>query len=105
MKIENYQEMPAGAYEYAIFDVDFEGKNFMPLRGFALCKSKIGHFYVKSPAFKDNRISLGKQYVPAIDLNSEKGKAFSEKILQLLQPVIDRQKPKEPSFSEQEIPF
>lgn len=111
MEIVNYQKMDAGAYEHAIFDVYLGEKWGMALKGFCLCKSKQGNFYVKSSQFKDKRVLLGQQYIEAVDMKSERGKEFCKKILELLQPFIekdqsaDARKPINTGYEQEAIPF
>lgn len=98
MEIQNFKKQPSGSYEEAIFDVVLG--NGLVLNGFCLCKSKNGHFYVKSSTFKDKRVLGDKPYVQSVDLMSPIGKDFAGKILAQLQDKLSESE----SFSS-ECPF
>ena len=98
MKIENYEEQPAGGYCLGIFDVYLENMH-LTFRKMKICISKQGtHFlgYPSMPAPDDG--SGNKVWIPFYEFSSEKKKEFEDKVYQELGTIIKgpivRYKPK-----------
>lgn len=95
MEILNFEEQPKGSYHLALFDVFFGQVWGLTLRKFKLCRNKTGHFYFQSPCFKKGELDGKALWGNYVDFNAEKGKDFSNTVMQLLKPHIDRIKQSE----------
>lgn len=89
MEILNFEKAIEGKYELATFDLDFGAKWGMTIFKFKLYKSKNGHYYFKSPAYKAGELNGKPNWKPYVDFYGEKGKDFNNSVLELLKPFID----------------
>lgn len=89
MQILNYEQQPAGSYALGIFDIYFGPQWGMTLKRWKVCRSKAGHLYLQGPSYKSGEFEGKPKFSPYIDFNSEKGKEFNQRVLDLIKEFVE----------------